>query len=628
MLISSRSVACDEAFPSNVGIGFDGVRSRNPDVSPSFLVEAKKSSDVDDDSLVVAGGTFSPNNVSLLPGNETYQARVRTCVPGVSGEPVCGKASSWSDELFVPSTVCQPVHFDAIAGDGVMTLRWDAQIGADEYEVHYVGPDDSLEDGVNLSTTDQHVEIRGLPDFVNYAFRVKAKGPSGESAWSVNVLGHTGNHRPSFLWPPHSVQEYPSYRWRGPYDVVFGWLLSVGGGAALHEVQIREVGTEVWTTLSSDLEVAGEGSRVIFVRDGLGGGDFGAPNIYGAVTGLIPGTEYELRVRGINGNVRSAWTEASSFTTLGRRPLVGTMRPPEPENLSVLANASEPFSRVVLDWDAADEDYLHEVRMVGGAARDWVRLQFGSSGTSSPHVVRYFGGSGVFIAGLTPGTEYHLAVRAARERNSSEQLDRSPWSEVVTLTTPGTRPANAPGSQAAPKLKAPPEDLMAEVNGTTVNLSWTATTNPNYTSQRLVRRVAGVSPIQWTEIPLADVNVDHVQGHGVDQRGHVPLPGEGVQGQRPLWSGAGRFRGCGDPVVSGETPRLFGRRSRTLRRPFCWLALRLGGAAIALWRLRVCQGVSVGEIRGIWRRKRNRLPRRRWRPASLLVSNTVIVPPA
>ena len=48
---------------------------------------------------------------------------------------------------------------------------------------------------------------------------------------------------------------------------------------------------------------------------------------------------------------------------------------------------------------------------------------------------------------------------------------------------------------------------MAEVSGTTVNLTWTATTNPNYTSQRLLRRVAGVSPIEWTEIPLADVNV-------------------------------------------------------------------------------------------------------------------------
>ena len=36
----------------------------------------------------------------------------------------------------------------------------------------------------------------------------------------------------------------------------------------------------------------------------------------------------------------------------------------------------------------------------------------------------------------------------------------------------------------------------------------------------------------------------------------------------------------------------------------------------------------MGEIRGIWRRKRNRPPRGRWRPASPLVGNAVIVPPA
>ena len=87
------------------------------------------------------------------------------------------------------------------------------------------------------------------------------------------------------------------------------------------------------------------------------------------------------------------------------------------------------------------------------------------------------------IAGLIPGTEYHFAVRAARERNSSHQLDYSPWSGVVTLMTPGVRPASAPGQVTAPPLKAPAKDLMAVVNGTTVDLSWTVATNPNYVRQ-------------------------------------------------------------------------------------------------------------------------------------------------
>ena len=155
------------------------------------------------------------------------------------------------------------------------------------------------------------------------------------------------------------------------------------------------------------------------------------------------------------------------------------------------------------------------------------------------------------VDGLIPGTEYRFAVRAARERDtgSGQKLERSPWSEVFTLMTPGTRPAGAPGSASAPALKAPPMDLAAEVDGTTVTLSWTAATNPNYTSQRLLRRVAGVSPVAWTEIPLAvdaTTYTDTGLTSGVTYRYRV----RAYKGQRQLRGGEGRFRGCRDSVTA------------------------------------------------------------------------------
>ena len=94
-------------------------------------------------------------------------------------------------------------------------------------------------------------------------------------------------------------------------------------------------------------------------------------------------------------------------------------------------------------------------------------------------------------------------MRAADERNSSDALDYSPWSEVVTLTTSGVRPAGAPGNAAAPALKAPSTDLMAVVSGTTATLSWTAATNPAYVEQVVRRRDLSVSPPVWTEIDVA-----------------------------------------------------------------------------------------------------------------------------
>ena len=233
------------------------------------------------------------------------------------------------------------------------------------------------------------------------------------------------------------------------------------------------------------------------------------------IDGLVNGGLYQYRLQVLGPGGPSEWTSPRSVT-----PRESTSRPPTPTNLRVGSNISRRYPGLGLRWHSPLGSYLYEVKVKGGGADDWKRLSFQPSGWGTPYSARFFGAhervedsfvlvGDAIIAGLIPGTEYHFAVRAARERDtgSGERLYRSPWSKPITLTTPGMRPANAPGNATAPALKAPPQELMVEVDGTTVDLSWTAATNPNYTSQRLLRRVAGVSPIAWTEIPLADVNV-------------------------------------------------------------------------------------------------------------------------
>ena len=209
------------------------------------------------------------------------------------------------------------------------------------------------------------------------------------------------------------------------------------------------------------------------------------------VEGLTNGTSYRFRVQALGpggpSDVRSA-----SVT-----PQASRFRPSEPTNLRVEENNSRRFPGVALKWDAPFGSYLYEIRISGGGASPWARLPFkpgGEASPRSPYSARYFGSYGrageAIIAGLVAGTEYHFAVRAAKKRNSSDRLDYSPWSKPVTLTTPGTRPSNAPGEEAAPELKVPPEDLMAVVSGTSVDLTWTAGTNPNYDRQVVLRREA------------------------------------------------------------------------------------------------------------------------------------------
>ena len=498
LMLEATSGICGRPFPDNVGVTFDRVASKNPDVAVPYYVEARKVGDADADSLDLAGSSSNNRNSVHLPGGETYVADVRTCLPGVSGEPVCGKASISSNELLVPREVCRPVHFDVIPGQGIITLRWDAQLGAEEYVVERVVDGVGVEDSGG-KVTDQHYVFTDVPRSVWQSYRVRAVGPSGDSSWSNTFSNHTGNDL-GFVWTPRVFQEYPFRNRLGEYDAVFGWLY--GGGAALQDVQVRKVGTEAWTLLSSDPEVASDGPRVIFTREVYQGGNFGSSNMYGALTGLVPGTEYQIRVRGVNGDRVSAWTGTANFTTPGRRPAEGTDRPPVPAGLQVMVNAVQPFPRVVLGWDAAAEDYLHEIRIMGGGLATWGRLPHQLIGWSSEYSVLHPTDGQAFIAGLIPGTEYHFAVRAARERNSREQLDYSPWSNVVSLTTPGVRPATVPGAATAPPLKAPAKDLMAVVDGTTVDLSWTVATNPNYVRQVLFRRDFAVNPIQWTEIPV------------------------------------------------------------------------------------------------------------------------------
>ena len=231
------------------------------------------------------------------------------------------------------------------------------------------------------------------------------------------------------------------------------------------------------------------------------------------IEGLVNGGLYEYVLRSLGPGGPSDPTSPRSVT-----PRESASRPPIPTNLRVESNISRRFLGTMLRWDAPLGSYLYEVRVLGGGADTWKRLPFQPAGWDAPYSARYFGGhqrvgdsnvlvGDAIVAGLIPGTDYHFAVRAARKRNSSEQLDYSPWSEVVTLTTPGTRPANAPGSATAPALKAPPEDLMAEVSGTTVNLTWTATTNPEYVCQEVLRRV--IPGGDWDRDPVGIADTSH-----------------------------------------------------------------------------------------------------------------------
>ena len=132
---------------------------------------------------------------------------------------------------------------------------------------------------------------------------------------------------------------------------------------------------------------------------------------------------------------------------------------------------------------------------VGGTQGSWRRLPVQPKGWAELYEVEFDYSKGLAkISGLILGTEYVFQMSAA---NGDV---KSPWSERVAVKTLGESPANAPALAPVQLPKMPPSNLMVVVDGTTVNLSWTAGENPNYVHQLVRRRVVGVSPLAWTDV--------------------------------------------------------------------------------------------------------------------------------
>ena len=300
----------------NVTLVSDPPENGNPDYSVPYFLDLKKVGDPDADSSSLRYGGLHGNRAARLPGGETYVARGYTCLFTFFGELVCGMASAPSSELTVPRVVCQPILFDAHLGDEMLTLWWNHQPDATEYEVQRVDGDGNAVAGSGVKTGDNHMVVSGLTNGELYSFQVLARGPSGTSAWSVTAGGVPDAMSTPTVFPIRSLRNETGFDWPRQYDAVFGW--GYGSGAS-YDLRIREVGSETWAVLPSDPVVAGEGPRVVFLTDIRGV----AQRVHAGLVGLIPGTEYDFGVRGVDGDTVSPWTETVSFTTLGRRPAEG-----------------------------------------------------------------------------------------------------------------------------------------------------------------------------------------------------------------------------------------------------------------------------------------------------------------
>jgi titin len=301
-----------------------------------------------------------------------------------------------------------------------LTLNWELPTsngGADitDYKVEFSSNGGSA---WNLITHDasavRSFNVTGLTRATAYRFRVTAKNSIGYGAVSA-VLSVT---------TPFDVPGAPTALTKASITgsgITLGWTAPTNnGGAAVsdYKVEVSRDSGSTWSTVPRAVST----SRTL------------------VVTGLAPGTEYQVRVSAKN-SAGFSTPLTGSFTTLSTVP--GT--------ITNLATSNVLGTSLTLTWDLPASN--------GGSAISDYQIQVSSNGTTFTTITKSVSNIRTFnvTTGLAAGTKYWFRVAAINS------LGTGAVSSAVNVVTVGNVP-NAPTSLAIkPSTKS-------------VALSWTAAT--------------------------------------------------------------------------------------------------------------------------------------------------------
>jgi len=365
-----------------------------------------------------------------------------------------------------PPTV--PANLSATAtGTSTIDLTWspsaDPETGVVGYRV--------FRNGSQIGSTDQTTFTdSGLNPATTYDYRVRAVNGEGlesglsneDSATTLDATGPT---------TPTNLEASPA----GTNRIDLTW------------------------TASSDPETGIAGYRIF--RDGSQVGQTAQTSF--TDTGLSPATEYEYRVRAVNGDgIASGLSDAASATTLD------ATAPTTPQNLAATPVGTE---RIDLAWSASQDPET-------GIAGYRVFRDGSEVGTTTQTVFQ--------DDGLTPATEYAYYVVAVN--GDGLESDRSATASARTFD--GTGPTT-------------PTDLTATAVGTSrIDLEWSPAEDPesgiaSYTVFRDGMEVAstsettyqdsGLDPATLYEYRVSATNGDGLQGSLSDPAEATTLDGSG-----------------------------------------------------------------------------------------------------
>ena len=275
--------------------------------------------------------------------------------------------------------------------------------------------------------------VPGLAPGRRYQFRVRASNTQGSGPWCEVAEGTTRAAPPGAPGRPAVTQ-------RAAASLKVRWPLPAEDNGALvtsYRLQARprgggsDTGTgSSGSSSKSNSNSSSSSSSTSFV-DAYSGVDHTA-----RVSGLQPGTKYELRVAAVNSEGQGPWSEVETAST--------TLQPPPPPSGLEADVMPGPCATLHIRWRAAEEPGPTTAAAVGYEVE---ALPSGGSGSSSgagastkaaaasavPALRHHVGlVEAAALSGAAPGCRYSVRIRSVGAAGSGH----SNWSDAVVIFVP------------------------------------------------------------------------------------------------------------------------------------------------------------------------------------------------
>ncbi len=412
------------------------------------------------------------------------QATVRTCGERDGTRGPCGPESAVSNPLLILPQVCSPSRSEAIGGPGVVTFRWNRQPLATGYRLQ--SPDGT---GQAETTNNYLVVETDVPWRIYRA--ISSLGPGGPSIGITSAGARIRDVTPVITTLPTVAAEPTADADDDALLIQFHEGSVTTTPNALYEIMMWNQTAEQWAKLPFTERGQDDAYSLDFTW-----GD----NPTARVGNLNEDRQrYCFRARAINGDRKSKWTRVFK----GDFPAPDEIHPDRAASREECGEgptelqATAEGTAVNLTWTKhTNTAYTSQVllRRVAGVS-DWTELSLDADAESYRD------------EGLYGGIKYIYRVRAEKPGRGGEDSD--------------------PAEISVPKV--PPTNLAASVSGTEVSLTWTAHNNRSFISQVVKRRVAGETPVSWTNTTIDKTATSHTDTTAVSGTTYIYR----VQGKTP-----------------------------------------------------------------------------------------------